>query len=440
MRRSDVVLRRAILALLLAVATSVSVGDDVGTAPDVRRGSRTIAVDLPEPFSPALLHVPRTQAAGVAIVLHAGGGPSLDRLLDTLAASTLVVPVDGSTADVRTSSCDTLIDALALASRQAQREAGLTVYRPPVLVGLDAAAPLARGLLLASEPDVFKSGIGEAGPATGVAGQAPCGPAAAVVDGRRWRDVPASNLPVEAAALLERPAERPTTGHAPLDRWLTHFALPMTAEWVARPRAVTVLMSDARVLRQPHPRLAARLAEAGVSVLTIDALQYFWQRRSPRDVAFELRRLLGALESLSVPVLVGGLGSGAETMAVAVRHMEDRPVDGLVLIAPGPSAFFEVDPPLPALVPLIRADWSTAEAVEMLAVPTLCASSGDARAGHVCEQLARFPYVRVAHGRPAAASRDEDAELAALIVDLARRAGSRHDDTTAPAQPRKPST
>ncbi len=438
MRRSGGLVRRTALAVLLAMAASVSVGDDVGTAPDVRRGSRTVPISLPDPLGATTLHVPRTQASGVAIVLHGSGRQALDGLLDALAASTLIVPVDASAASVRAASCDALVDALALTSRQAQREAGLTVYRPPVLVGLDEAASLAHGLVLASDADVFASGIGEAGTAASARRPAPCGPAPAHVDGRRWRDVPPGNVPVETAALLERPAERPTTGHAPLDRWLTYFALPMTAEWVARPRAVAVLMSDARVLRQPHPRLASRLAEAGVSVLTIDALQYFWQRRSPRDVAFELRRLLGALESLSVPVLIGGLGSGAETMAVAARHMDDTPVDGLVLVAPGPSAFFEVDPPLPALVPLIRADWSTADAVESLAVPTLCASAGDARASRLCNRLGSLPYVQVTRGAPPAGTGDD--HLAALIVDLARHAGSVQDDAPSRPQPRKPST
>lgn len=441
MRRSGGVVRRTTLAVLLAAAAGVSVGDDVGTAPDVRRGSRTIAVDLPEPLGATTLHVPRTEASGVAIVLHRGTLQALDPLLDALAASTLVVPVDTSAPAVRASSCDALVDALALTSRQAQREAGLTVYRAPVVVGLDGAAALARGVVLTSDADVFASGIGDAVERDDAARAAPCRPAASRAAATRWHDASPVSVAIETEAVLATPAARPTTGHAPLDRWLTHFALPMAADWAPRPRAVVVLMSDARALRHAHPRLAARLASADVSVLTIDALRYFWQRRSPRDVAFELRRLLGALASLDVPILVGGLGSGAETMAVAARYIDGDAPDGLVLIDPGPSAFFEVDPPLPALLPLIRADWSTADAVEALAMPTLCAAADETRAGRVCGRLAGLPHVRVVLDHPATVTARGDDRLAARIVDLATQARpSSRERTSRPAQPRKPST
>jgi hypothetical protein len=143
-------------------------------------------------------------------------------------------------------------------------------------------------------------------------------------------------------------------------------------------------------------------------------------------VAFELQRLLGALESLDVPILAGGTGVGAESMAVAMRLVEDHPRDGLVLVNPGPSAFFEVEPPLPALVPLIRPDWSTADAVQSLAVPTVCVADGPARARLLCDDLSRAAHVRSAAAVSTSA-------LVEQIVALLGRTGHA-------GQPRKPST
>src|SRR5690606_13984631 len=139
---------------------------------------------------------------------------------------------------------------------------------------------------------------------------APCQSTDAVQDEQRWTTVTAQDLPAATAALLAQDVPPMTTGHAPLDRWLASFRLPLSAAWTARPRAVLILMSDAHGLRADDHRLAASLAADGVPVLTVDALRYFWQRRSPRDVAFELKRLMGALQSLEVPVLVGGTGFG----------------------------------------------------------------------------------------------------------------------------------
>jgi len=435
-RRPDLV-RRLTLATLLALAAGVSVGDDVVTAPDARRGSRSLVADLPHPLGATTVHVPRTQPAGVALLVHDRDVGPLDPLLDALAATTLLIPVDARTL-AGLPSCEAFVDALAATSRRAQREAGLTAYHPPVVVGVGAASRAAQGAVTASPPGTFASGVGARVPRRRVAQAAPTDTPLPCTDVRastdeRWRLVRSSALVVETARALATPLPPPTTGHAPLDRWLTHFALPMTAAWAPRPRAVVILMSDARVLRQAPPDLAAALVARDVSVLTIDALRYLWQRHSPRDVAFELQRLLGALASLGVPVVVGGQGSGAETMAVAMRQVETPRPDALLLVNPGPSAFFEVDPPLPALVPLLRPDWSTTEAVATLGLPTLCVSTGDARARGVCAAIAderdNVTALTLGPGMQA------ETALPDRIVALIEEAGDGR-----PRQPRKPST
>lgn len=429
-------LRRVVLGSIIAIAAGVSVGDDVVTAPDVRRGSRTLEIDLPDALGPATLHVPRIPASGVALLLYDTDAASLTSVIDRLAASTLVVPIPAAGLnETGAPPCARVVERLTHASRRAQREAGLTSYRPPVLVGIGRAAGLARDVVHATDPGLFRAGAG-----TSVLTDGPGCTAArrASVPGR-WTTAEASALPDAAANALIHPVPQPSTGHEPLDRWLAHFRLPLAAAWATRPRAVLVLMSDAGGLRPADDDLADALMAADISVLSIDALRYFWQRRSPRDVAFELKRLLGALESLEVPVLAGGTGVGAETMAVAMRHVDELSLDGLVLINPGPSAFFEVEPPLPALVPLIRRDWSTADAVEALAVPTVCLADGPARARAVCDDLARTSRARFVPTAPSTAALVEQVEF--LLQALSRESrGRAPDDSPRGGRARAPAT
>lgn len=426
--------RRFVLCTAIALATGVSLGDDVVTAPDARRGSRELVAELPGSLGSTTLLVPRTPASGVALLLFDRDVEPLAPVMDALAASTLLVPIDTSRLTTTSARpCDDIVEQLAQTSRVAQREAGLTTYRPPVLIGTGRATSLARDLVQLGETGVFHGGTGSFAPAL-TTGDLRCASPVASRRLPRWTTVDATGLPDAAEAALRAPIPPPTTGHLPLDRWLAHFRLPLSAVWAADPRAVAVLMSDAGGLRPADGVLADELAAVGISVLSIDTLRYFWQRRSPRDVAFELKRLLGALESLDLPVLVGGVGFGAETMAVTARFVDDVDLAGLVLVNPGPSAFFEVDPPLPALVSLMRADWSTAEAVVGLAVPTLCLSPSSGRARLLCDELARTAGAAAQQtGAPEGRQEPTDLPVRQIVAFVDAVVAAR-------GQPRKPST
>jgi len=433
--------RRLILGAFLAVATTASVGDDVVGAPDAYRGSRAITTDLAAPLGPTTLHVPRTPAKGVALLLHASDPASLATVMEATAATTLLVPVDVRRLLPRTAPpCDAVVEQLAAAARRAQREAGLTSYTPPVVVGTGAATALARAVMAASDPGLFPRGVGAPPPSVDPRTPACVEPGGSRTGPPRWQAVAADALVVATREALAYETPPPTTGHAPLDRWLTHFRLPLSAAWAAHPRAIYVHMSDARGLRLADTRLARELSARGVSVISVDALRYFWQRRSPRDVAFEVRRLMGALESLGVPILAGGSGFGAETMAVAMRYVDDAPLTGLVLINPGPAAFFEIEPPLPALVPLLRDDWSMDDAVAVLAVPTLCVGTGGERARVLCESLRRADATASRGVRHVQLDEHALAEAIVAFADDVRAARRGEDAGRATRQPRKPST
>jgi hypothetical protein len=110
-----------------------------------------------------------------------------------------------------------------------------------------------------------------------------------------------------------------------------------------------------------------------------------------------------------LPVYIGGREFGAETMAVAGEMMAaTRKIAGVVLVDPGPTAFFEVEPPALALRPVGPSDWSTRAAILRLERPTLCVTNAAVTsASLVCRSLARSGHARLAQtGDDAAALAD----------------------------------
>jgi len=111
-------------------------------------------------------------------------------------------------------------------------------------------------------------------------------------------------------------------------------------------------------------------------------------------------------------VFIGGREFGAETMAVAGEMMSPaRKVAGVVLVDPGPTAFFEVEPPALALRPTGPSDWSTRAAVTGLDRPTLCVSHAAETGSLLCRSLA---------GRGQATLARTGADAAALANTIAR--------------------
>ena len=253
----------------------------------------------------------------------------------------------------------------------------------------------------------------------------------------RWRfaaSPPTLRVPLEEA--LAAAAREPARDATPVERWLRHFDLPLTAAWSSKPRGMLVLLSPARGWRQPEDTLARELAAAGVHVVGIDALRSFWQRRSPRDVALELQRLTDALASTGLPVFIGGREFGAETMAVAGEMMApSRKIAGVVLVDPGPTAFFEVEPPALALRPLSPSDWSTRAAVARTRSPD---ALRDARAGLAVGAAVRVARLAAVRPRSAATPGDDTPALAARRARIAPGSScASRRQTPSSAAPRK---
>jgi type IV secretory pathway VirJ component len=393
--RTREVVRRLAAGVVLTLAMGVGLGDDLKGTPDARRGARALHFDLPHLGGTPVL-VPRAAPTGVVLLLHRGASsPERSALLDAVPWHVLLVDVDVTRlGDAGPASCTDAAALLEDISRRAQRDAGLTSYRRPVVVATAGALPLATAALAGSTDVALPAGVAVGRIADDEISECGDGGNSSTAGTRaeRWRYAASPHVlgsPLEAA--LRAAAVEPRRDATPVQRWLRNFDLPLTAVWSSRPRAILALLSPARGWREPEEVLARRLADAGVHVVGIDALRSFWQRRSPRDVALELQRLTEALRSTGLPVYIGGRGFGAETMAVAGEMMSgSRAVAGVVLVDPGPTAFFEVEPPALARRPISPLDWSTRAAVQRLRLPTLCVAQGpDSPATLLCGSLAQ---------------------------------------------------
>jgi type IV secretory pathway VirJ component len=406
--------RRAGAGLVLLLAAGAGLGDDVRTAPNERLGAREVQLDLPH-LGTSTVHIPRTAPTGVVLLLH-GGGSATERaaLIDAVPWHVLLVDVDTSRLDERgAADCAGTAALIEDISRRAQRDAGLTRYLRPVILSTPGALSLAVPALAGASPGALPAAVSVGAPVDDL----PTGctlPAVRPAEARlAWHyasSARAMRVPLDEALAVA--ASEPDRDSTPVRRWLRHFDLPLTAAWSSKPRGMLVLLSPARGWRQPEEALAQRLAAAGVHVVGIDALQSFWQRRSPRDVALELQRLTEALSSTGLPVFIGGREFGAETMAVAGEMMtQRRKIAGVILVDPGPTAFFEVEPPALALRPTSPSDWSTRAAVTRLERPTLCVTHAAGAPGSLlCHSLA---------GRGQATSAQTGASSAVLADTIA---------------------
>lgn len=366
--------RRTAAGVVLCLAAGAGLGDDLRSAPDTRMGARTVQLDLPH-LGTTPVQVPRAAPTGVVLLLHRGGTHAeRSALTQTVPWHVLLVDVDTARLAARPSSCAEASALLEDISRRAQRDAGLTRYLRPVVVASSGALPIAAAAMDGAWSGTLPAAVAVGTRVEEVRRSCASDGASTEPGAARWTFASSPltlRAPLEAA--LAEAAREPVPDATPVQRWLRHFDLPLTAAWSSRPLGMLVLLSPARGWREPEERLARHLADAGIHVVGIDALHSFWQRRSPRDVALEMQRLTDALASTGLPVYIGGREFGAETMAVAGEMMaSSRTIAGIVLVDPGPSAFFEVEPPALALRPFGPNEWATRSAIARLDRPTLC--------------------------------------------------------------------
>lgn len=112
------------------------------------------------------------------------------------------------------------------------------------------------------------------------------------------------------------------------------------------PRALTILVSGDGGWRDLDKTMGEWLATQHVHVVGVDALHYFWSKRTPEDLARDIAFLVDAADTDDkLPILLIGYSFGADTIPFAYpllpKAVQDR-TRVLGLLAPGRSTSFQV--------------------------------------------------------------------------------------------------
>lgn len=171
--------------------------------------------------------------------------------------------------------------------------------------------------------------------------------------------------------------------------------------------------------------VAAALADAGVGVVGLDSLQYFWRRRTPEETARDVGRLVAHFRAAwgRDEVLLVGYSRGADVVPLLPPRLPDEAravLRGLALLGPGTFAELEVH-----VVDLFsarrrEAAVSTEDAVRALphGLPVLCVQGRDER-DSLCPRVEGRAGVRRVV-LPGGHHFDRDyGNLARLILELA---------------------
>lgn len=160
---------------------------------------------------------------------------------------------------------------------------------------------------------------------------------------RKWGEAFDRGLREMAPAPQEAAGRKPAPAGPGIERDLEELDLPLVLRLAGRPRAFLLFISGDGGWSSFDRALTDVLAEHGVSTVALNTLKYFWNEKPPGQVAADLWRLIGVCRRDGLPLFAGGYSFGAEVLPVVLDRSEFTGVfAGLVMIAPGPSASFEV--------------------------------------------------------------------------------------------------
>jgi len=409
-------------------------------------------------FGKVAIHAPSGPPARVVLLLSGAGGldPATGDLAAALAAGgALVAAVDTPAylAARPAGRCAYPAGDLEELAQRVEKLRGLDAYERPALVGHSRGAALAWAALANGPAGTFAGAVAigpcpdrplpvrlcaphgqppralpggalpalapPPGPFEIVSGaeDATCPPAAAAglarALGARFTSVAGAGhalSPALGAAALEalaRIAPPPAPPAPPAARAAAAPAgaapiadLPVVEVPAARPgrRLVLLLTGDGGWVGIDKA-LAAEFAAAGVAVVGLDSLRYFWRRRTPEETARDAARILAHYRTAwgRDEVLLVGYSRGADIVPIVAGRLppEERARVRLVAML-GPGTFAELEVHAIDLFSARRraSALSTEEAVRATggAVPMLCVH-GSEEHDSLCPLLADLPWV-----------------------------------------------
>lgn len=171
--------------------------------------------------------------------------------------------------------------------------------------------------------------------------------------------------------------------------------LPLHVVWPQDARAVVVFVSGDGGWADIDQGVAQGLAKRGIAVVGWNTLRYFWIGKTPQRFAEDLARLVSALPQDTI-VFAGGYSFGAETVPFVVSAPSDPAlarIAGLILLAPGPFASFEVSALDWIRTNDLPTEHAVGRAIEGASCPVLCLTpENDQKSG--CPTAPRPGYSR----------------------------------------------
>ena len=200
-----------------------------------------------------------------------------------------------------------------------------------------------------------------------------------------------------------------------LEGELQQMRLPFEYRWPSAISAFLLFYSGDGGWASLDDGVAEQLAAGGIGIVGVSSLRYFWAGKPPAQVASDMQRIVSRLAETGRPVFVGGYSFGAEIVPVTLKDIPDRrKLAGLVLIAPGLSASFEVDPLDWVRTPAGEPGHGGGPAVRETGLPALCLA-GTEETETPCPLLAGVTGVTVAR-LPGSHHFDDDYTAVAAVI------------------------
>jgi len=341
--------------------------------------------------SPAELSVQRLEhvrvvvpeSAPQAMVVHmsdiAGWTAEDDRIASKLSSEGVVVlGVDlaayKAVLDQDDGECLYVVGEITDLAQTAQRELDIQTYLPPIVTGRGQGATFAYAALADAPPNTLGGAVGS-GFANALSLKLPFCPGATAtrigegeysygfdktmpeqaflyVDADRLAQTGDAAASQALITVEERDADRPADQIAAAVTALAAENTPfgdiaaVDLPAAAAPRALAILISGDGGWRDIDKSIGEWLAGKGVHVVGLDALRYFWSKRTPQELARDVSALVkGANPAGDLPVMLIGYSFGADTLPFAYPLLEKAVRDRSQLIAllgPGRSSSFQI--------------------------------------------------------------------------------------------------
>lgn len=277
--------------------------------------------------------------------------------------------------DASDGECLYVVGEITDLAQKAQRKLAMQTYLPPILAGSGEGATFAYAAL-ADAPANTLGGAVSIGFENRLSLRLPFCPGATVtktVDGRAFAYAFDKKLPEPATLFVDLAEVEKVSELASAQDAITVTAVGPTrstdaiVEAVANladsdkpfgelpaidlpattpPVAIAILVSGDGGWRDLDKTMGEWLSTKGVHVVGLDALHYFWAKRTPLELAADLVSLVDDADSShNLPVMLIGYSFGADTLPFAYpllpKKLQDR-IQVLALLAPGQSTSFQI--------------------------------------------------------------------------------------------------